>query len=372
VYRWACPAMIMCMWHLSTVAQPLPEQSTEWVQTAASDAYKVFPTTWLLMGKNYRKAWRTPVTLPVFLLSKSGLTVERLGGSRETNSLYLRDRQQSLWVLRSVDKNVRRGIPAPFGNTPFYWYKNNLTSANFPFAAGIAAILCRAAGIVAADPVYVFVEDGKALGAHRSLFAGTVCMLERRDPIPDNAPTEATDTVLQKIKEGRGHPVLKHQVLRARLLDMLMGDWDRHEGQWRWGILDSGGRQYYYAIPRDRDHALFAAGGVIPWLMKGSFEPYFTGFTKRCTNLKKLNRKAWDFDSYFLEGLTQADWEAAVHWIQSAISNEVIDDAIRHIPDEAQAVSGAFIRSRLISRRESLLKGAMDYFHFLQTRRLQN
>lgn len=369
--RWACLAMIMCMWHLCTVAQPLSEHPTELVQTTASDAYKVFPTTWLLMGKNYRKVWNTPVTLPAFYLSRSGLTVDRLGGSRETNSLYLHDAQHHVWVLRSVDKNVRRGIPSPFGRTPFYWYKNNLTSANFPFAGAVAAVLCRAAGIVAPDPVYVFVEDDVSLGPHRSLFAGTVCMLERRDPTPDGTHAEATDTVLQKIRDGRGHPVLQHQVLRARLLDMLMGDWDRHEGQWRWGLLDSGGQQYYYAIPRDRDHALFVAGGIIPFLMKGSFEPYFTGFKKKCTNLKKLNRKAWNFDAIFLKDLKQEDWEKEIRWVQSVISNEVIDDAIRHIPPEAQAVSGAFIRSRLISRRESLMKGAMAYFDFLSTRKKQ-
>ena len=43
-------------------------------------------------------------------------------------------------------------------------------------------------------------------------------------------------------------------LLRARLLDMLIGDWDRHDDQWRWVAFEEG-KHDFKAIPRDRDQA---------------------------------------------------------------------------------------------------------------------
>jgi hypothetical protein len=35
---------------------------------------------------------------------------------------------------------------------------------------------------------------------------------------------------------------------------MLLGDWDRHEDQWRWSEFEKeNGEHYFRPIPRDRD-----------------------------------------------------------------------------------------------------------------------
>jgi hypothetical protein len=36
---------------------------------------------------------------------------------------------------------------------------------------------------------------------------------------------------------------------------MLIGDWDRHDDQWRWAAFDEGKHTVFKAIPRDRDQA---------------------------------------------------------------------------------------------------------------------
>jgi hypothetical protein len=36
---------------------------------------------------------------------------------------------------------------------------------------------------------------------------------------------------------------------------MLIGDWDRHDDQWRWAAFDEGKQTVFKAIPRDRDQA---------------------------------------------------------------------------------------------------------------------
>ena len=49
---------------------------------------------------------------------------------------------------------------------------------------------------------------------------------------------------------------------RARLLDLLVGDWDRHEDQWRWAkFKQDDDIKLYRPIPRDRDNVFFWSDG---------------------------------------------------------------------------------------------------------------
>ncbi|MGE5520092.1 MAG: hypothetical protein ACM3VS_09230 [Candidatus Dadabacteria bacterium] len=341
----------------------LPNEDS--VTAIASERYAtaLFPGQ-LLFGTNYRKAWSTPVKLPVFYLSKTGFKIEKLGGSKETNSLYLKDSMGKIWVLRSVDKEVKRGIPKALQWTPFTIYKQNQVSASNPYAALVAAGIMKAAGINAPDPTYYYVAEDAALGEYQSLFANTMCMLERRDANAQQETLE-TDSIIKQVRENKGYPILKKELLKARLLDMIIGDWDRHEGQWRWQIVDSGRKKYYYAIPRDRDHALFSIGGVLPNLMKVSLEPYLTGFKKNSKGLKKLNKKAWQFDRLFLKGLAAEDWQEATKLVQSEITDAVIEATVNRMPASIVALYGEMIKERLKNRRQTLSKYIMDYYRFL-------
>lgn len=319
----------------------------------------------LLMGKNYRKTWDTPVKLPVFAISVSGFNIESLGGSKQTNSLYLRDKNHELWVLRSVDKDVKKGIPGFLRITPFKEYKQDIVSAAHPFAALIASELARSTGIIAPEPVYFFVADDPALGSYRSIFANSVCMLEKRDPTPDHSITIETDSVKNKLGPNTGYRLLQKEFLKARLLDMLMGDWDRHEGQWRWGIKDSGSLKYIYPVPRDRDHSLFYTRGLIPGLSKQTFEPWLTGFNKKGRGLKKLNKKAWNLDRMFLNELQRSDWEAITRKFQGQVSDAVIETAVNKLPPEILQTDGKEIKQKLKSRRDRLFESVIEYYTWL-------
>ncbi len=58
--------------------------------------------------------------------------------------------------------------------------------------------------------------------------------------------------------------------IRARLFDMLIGDWDRHEDQWRWASFKENGKTIYRPIPRDRDQAfsIMADGALLNFATK--------------------------------------------------------------------------------------------------------
>src|SRR5207245_4245986 len=68
------------------------------------------------------------------------------------------------------------------------------------------------------------------------------------------------------LDRGPQNRVAARAFLAARLLDLFVGDWDRHAAQWRWARLDEGDARLWRPIPRDRDQAFSKLDGLLPWL----------------------------------------------------------------------------------------------------------
>jgi len=47
-----------------------------------------------------------------------------------------------------------------------------------------------------------------------------------------------TRRLLEHMAEDNDVHIDQKQVLRSRIFDMWIGDWDRHDDQWRWGEFD--------------------------------------------------------------------------------------------------------------------------------------
>jgi len=319
----------------------------------------------MVMGKNYRETWSTPVKLPIFRMSGSGFKLGKLGGGQQTKSLRLFDAKGKEWVLRTVDKTVSGAIPKSLNNTLVENVVQDMISASYPYSPLIVAELAMKTGVIAPVPHLYFVAQDKALGTYDSIFANTVCMLEEREPTPDGSETENTDKVKQQIRKENEHLVLQRRVLTARLLDMLVGDWDRHADQWRWDDIDSANTEYFYAIPRDRDNALFYARGFLPAIAKISFMPHITGFKKQSSGLRKLNRKSIDFDRMFLNELNADDWKESITLFQRQLTDGAIDSSILLLPEPVRSLDGEAIAKKLKSRRDGLMRAAMSYYAWL-------
>jgi hypothetical protein len=319
----------------------------------------------LVMGSNYRKVWATPVVMPVFDLKENGFIIQELGGGMQTKSLRLLDKNKKEWVLRTVDKDAEGALPERFRIPLVVNFVQDMISASHPYAALVVSDLAQATNIIAAKPRLYFVPDDENLAQYRKVFANTVCFLERREPTPDSSETESTSKIMEEIIEENDHLVLQEAVLNARLLDMLAGDWDRHADQWRWGVMGLGAPKYYYAIPRDRDQAFFWTNGLLPRFIRLFTMKHINGFRRQSKGFKNLNYKSLVFDKIFLNELDAAVWQKAIKKFQNSLTDDVIKSAVRKLPKEVYAINGAMLETRLKSRRNTLIEGAMKYYRFI-------
>lgn len=338
------------------------------VVISASDLYKDntgFRRTFL--GNNYRKEWGTPITLKEFNIrkEKGGLTIKSLGGGQQTRSVRLTDKSGKEWTLRSVDKDPEKALPENLRGTLAQGIFQDMISAGHPYAAVVVAELSKAVGVITPQPEYFFVPNDPALGKYRGSFANTVMMLENRNPGLGTDDPKSTFKIINKMLEDNDHHVDQEKVLNARLLDMLIADWDRHADQWRWGTDDTGKGKLYYPIPRDRDQAFFNSDGILLWYLSRRQIPYLQGFKKHIRSINGLNYKERDFDRFFMNNMDEPTWKKITTKFQTQLTDEVIENAVTRFPSAIAALDAKTVAEKLKLRRDILGKDALRYYAFL-------
>jgi hypothetical protein len=321
----------------------------------------------LILGSNYRRDWDQPVKMEILKLSaiNGGLRIVALGGGHQTKSLQLEAKDGEEFVLRTVDKNVANVLPHWLRKTPAKGVAQEFVSAAEPYAPLVVAPLADAVHISAAHPKLFYVPDDPGFGKYRADFAGKVCFLEERTPLRPGTKYVSMKQVLEDQQSRAIYNINQKQVLRARLLDMLIADWDRHQGQWKWGMVDSAGKKYLYAVPVDRDQAFFHTNGLVPWVAANTLTPYLTGFRKNIGNLSRFNDVAKNIDKLFLNSLSEADWRETITDVQRCLTDSVIEYAVSKLPPEISKKTGRKIILKLKSRRDALLSAGMRYYRKL-------
>jgi len=90
--------------------------------------------------------------------------------------------------------------------------------------------------------------------------------------------------------------------LKSRLVDILIGDWDRHEDQWRWAGFEEDEKVIYKAIPRDRDQTFYLNQGMFPWISCRKFAVRQNqGFDYEIKDMAGLGQQSRHLDRIFFQ-----------------------------------------------------------------------
>lgn len=339
------------------------------VQVAASKKYQN-PNGFrrFMLGENYRKEWAQPVTLPVLHIkyTNGGYKVTGAGGGFQTKSLHIEDSAGNEYNLRTIDKDPKKVLPPGMRATFARDVVQDVISGAHPYAPLVVSPMADAAGIINAKPTFYYVPNDPALGFYQAAFANKIVLLESRRPVEKEIKTRNTTKVINKLTGENDHFVDQRKVLQARLLDMTVGDWDRHFDQWRWAVDDTGRGKLYYPIPRDRDQAFFRPQGAIMYIATQRFLPWMKGFGEHYNNkFLWLAHSPRNFDRIFLNELDAPDWKKGIAAFQGAETDKVIEDAVNEMPPEITAIDGERITRSLKNRRDELTVKGMDYYRFL-------
>lgn len=331
----------------------------------------------LLWGKHYRKEWTTPVQVPVIDLSRfaGGLKPIEQGGGRQTKTLRLEDKDGHQYVLRSIDKDYGKALPDIVHGTFIESLAKDQVSTGHPFASITVTPMITAAGVYHTNPRIVFVPYTPILDSFNTTFANTLCLLEERpDDDESNAPNfgrsdkvRGTDKMYGKLFEDYEYRVDQKAFVRARLFDMFLGDWGRHDDQWRWAQFDSSnGSKVFRPIPRDRDQAYTRFDGFLLRRILGTEElEHLRTFSGDIKNVKKYNFPGRYIDRQLTNEVSRETWIQIAEELQQSLTDAVIEKSIHQLPPELYAISGPSLIADLKSRRGHLKEYAAKYYRFL-------
>ena len=359
--RWICILLLAAL--KANLRQPITQIHQDFALVHASDKYcdpslleKIF------FGSNYRKEWATMVKVPLFDISKTDFRIAEMGGGQQTISLELIDENNKEWVLRSVDKNIKPGNGITKNKIIKFIVQEHI-SGSYPYAGLSVPDFAHAVGVPAGEQYLYFVPDDSAFGEYRTTMANKVFMLVNRQPGAEKGIT--TSEMLEKLQADKQYSIDRKEYLKARLIDWLVPDWDRHDEQWKWIERKTISGIEFFVVPQDRDQAFFKSNGLLMKIFGSFFMPHFDKFNNNAKGIKDLSKKSWALDKQLLCSLSKTDWETVTREFQKNISDSVITLAIRKQPPEIFAIRGNELIEKLKSRRDGLLKETMKYYSFL-------
>jgi len=329
----------------------------------------------LLIGKNYRKLWTQPVEVAVLNLDTAygGLIPKKLGGGKETKSLRVEDSTGREWALRSVEKFPEKTIPPEFKKTIVKKIVEDGISASFPYGALSMEPLSIAAHVPFFKDSLVYVAEDTALGKFRSVFKDILVLMEEKKPSgietkkdKKKGKTLSTNELIHKLVNDNNNKVDQLAVLRARMLDNFVMDFDRHEEQWEWVGIDSAEGKIFYPAPNDRDQVFYSGHGILSKLVSAKNAlPETQGFKKKAKNINTFNKPAQNFDHFFLNELSRDDWSNQIDEFLNSMTDSVIESALHKQPAEVQKYSIDKIITTLKQKRQYFKADMMDYYRFL-------
>ncbi len=358
----------------SRIRRSIPPPGAKTHLVVPGERFRASPSKRWFYGDNYRDLWTTPIEVAVLDLDSvgGGLTPLRTGGFGQSVSLHFTGEDGRRYTVRSLDKDPTKRLEDDIKNSIVGEVLQDLISTLMPAAALVVDPLMEATGILHSKHTLVVIPDDPRLGEYREEFAGLIGTLqEHPSEGPDDSPgfagsrkVSGTETVWEDIEEGRCDRIDARAYLKARLMDLLINDKDRHPGQWRWARFPDGDCFIWLPIPEDRDQAFIHYGGVAMMLVRRAL-PRAIKFGDSYPDLRGLTMTGWDLDRQFLAGLDKTAWDEVVEAFRAELPDPLIEDAVRRLPEPYYQLVGEDLEMALKARRDALPDFVTRYYELI-------
>jgi Calcineurin-like phosphoesterase len=344
--------------------------------TDKSSVYRFF------FGKHYRDYYSMPVQAGTVRLDTlyGGLKPKKAGGGHQTHSLRLEGPDGKEYSMRAIKKSATRFLQAvafkdryigdELENTFAEDFLMDFYTTSHPYTPFIVGKLADKVGVSHTNPVLYYIPKQDALGEYNADFGDELYMIEEHVAKEQKAlesfggADDIVDTneMLQNLTKDHKYSIDEKAYIRARLFDMLVGDWDRHTDQWKWGAYKKDGKVVYKPIPKDRDQAFTKYDGTLfAIIMNIPALRHMQTFKDDIRNVKWFNREPYPLDLALITTATEKDWLEEAEYIRQNLTDKAIDDAFARLPKEVQDETIEDLKNKLKARKEHLDEFALGY-----------
>ena len=243
-----------------------------------------------------------------------GLVPLKKGGGRQTKSLKFTAGNGMRYVFRSVNKDPIKALDYELRETIVADVVRDQTTTQQPYGALTADIMLNELDVLHAHPKLYVLSDDK-LGPYKKDYGNMLGMLEENptDPDKEEKGYAGADEILRshkffrKLYQDHKNQVDAENFAIARCFDILVGDWGKHEDNWKWAGFDRGDYTVYKPMPRDRDHVFSNWDGILPWLADREWaKPSGENFDYEIVGLRSLMWQARHLNRFVTANIDKA------------------------------------------------------------------
>ncbi|PBI85297.1 Calcineurin-like phosphoesterase [Flavobacterium sp. ACN2] len=340
-----------------------------------------------LFGQHYRKYYSMPIEATTATVDtlKGGLKPIREGGGHQSVSLRMSDPKGREYVMRAMKKSATvflqsvafkdQYVVNDFQKTYAEDFLFDFYTTSHPYSSFAIGSMSDQIGLRHTNPILYYIPKQNGLGEFNASFGDQLYMVEERpadnhlDGKNFGKPSNiiGTDDMMLNLHKDEKYGVDEKEYIKARLFDILLGDWDRHSDQWRWAEYKEDGKVIYRPIPRDRDQAFVKYdGALLSLIMNMPPLRHMRSFKGDRINVKWLGREPYPMDLAFLKTAQEKDWVEQAKYIQESLTDADIDEAFKNMPKEVQDETVDEIKAKLKSRKRDLQKYARRYSDVLR------
>lgn len=333
----------------------------------------------LIVGKHYRELYSTPITVESTGLYNLYGGIKLIGQVPRLHALFFEDNHAHLYMVRPL------GGATTFMESDFFkntYNKNEFKGTYVDKFIGDAYTITH--------PYAFMVANKLAEGVGVSSFGSKIFYIPKHattDTIADGTGIEdrlisiydlktftshskviETEELLMKIQESKAFHVDQNEYIRDRLLDILIGDWNKTRESWQWYEVPHGDSLVYMPLVADRSHAFTKVDGVLFKLMLNVFGlNSITNYDSNIKNLEKANGIGIPLDVALVARTGRDVWYQQAKQIKSLLTDSVIDNAFKELPKEIyDSPDTEIIKTNLKNRRDVVEKIAQKYYDILQ------
>ena len=327
-----------------------------------------------LWGEHYRTLYSVPVTVP-------SVTLQTLWGGLQVveqavyfQGLLLGNNQQQLFLLKPL------GGYTTFIESKFFqevYNKKAFKNTYLDQFIGDAYTIINPYTFISAD--YLARSAGLSSNNSKIYYLPTHSTC---DTVADGTPIEnklvsvidvpdfntrpnilLTEELLDTLQINKNFQVDQELYIRERLLDMLIGDWNKIPENWNWLARPVGDSILYAPIVIDRNHAFTKVDGVLfKQMLRVLGLNFIVNYDASPKSVRKENTLGFALDMALASQSDVSVWTEQAQFIRRMLTDSIIDEAFSRLPEGVESKEIEGIIRTIKERREKLVEIAKSYF----------
>lgn len=329
-----------------------------------------------VFGTQYKEVYTTPVPIQQVQLDTL------FGGVEITTDDYsfsygLIDKSGKRYRLLALDRKSNRLLPIEEYRERYTFETedsflsdlvDDVHKTRHPYVSLVLPTLTKAVQLYGSEPKILYLPEQKALGDFKENLGNKPYEIV---PVPDSThialpcfgqPDRILSTgLLNDMYTNPIHKVCESDYIRARLFDLIIGNWD--SGIDHWAGFKEGNKLIYKPLAESREQAFSSYDGWVMWLLNKTIPELklMQRYTYNIPSLKKFLKTDLDWDIKIIQTASIGDFYQEAQFIQDHLTDAVIDAAFDHFPLAIRNEKSAQIKAVLKYRRDNLINIAKDY-----------